>query len=85
MIIADSSISCRGSGVDLLEWIRERESSKAIPFIILSGQVSGPSKERAEVAGVNLIITKTHDFAETTEQLRKALGQMQMLSNGQGL
>jgi len=73
VVIADSSVSCRGSGVDLLEWTRNQENTKTIPFFILSGDIQPQLKQRANAAGVSLILTKPPNFADIAEPLRQVL------------
>lgn len=76
VVIADSTITCRGTGVDLLEWVRNREEGKTIPFIILSGELCPETTERARCAGVDFILIKHQDSTDTIEQLRKVFLEM---------
>jgi CheY-like chemotaxis protein len=76
LVIADSAMSCRGSGVDLLEWIRKHDKTKTVPFVILSGDIQPHMVSRAEVAGANLILTKRSDFDDMTAQVRQGLLQL---------
>jgi DNA-binding response OmpR family regulator len=71
MVIADSAVSSRGSGVDLLEWMRKKAEYSEIPFIILSGEVSSDTKRRADAAGVDFVLIKHSDSTHTVEQLRR--------------
>jgi CheY-like chemotaxis protein len=76
MVISDSALSGRGSGIDLLEWIRNDPTAKDTPFVILSGEVRPEVRARAEAAGVQLIIQKGSNFRDTARVLREALLQM---------
>ena len=76
IVVSDSALSGRGSGIDLLEWIRNEPSSKDIPFVILSGEVRAEARTRAENAGVQLILQKGSNFRDTARALRAALQQM---------
>ncbi len=73
LIVADSAVSIRDSGVELLEWIRQEQTVKSIPFIILSGGVSEETRQRAEAAGVRQIVTKGNNFRDLIPGLRSIL------------
>ena len=73
IVISDSALSGRGSGVDLLEWMRNEPGAKNTPFVILSGEVRSDMRARAEAAGVQLIIQKGSNFRDTARSLREAL------------
>jgi CheY-like chemotaxis protein len=73
VILADSSISARESGVDFLEWMRAQQGLGNIPFVILSGGIQPETRARAEAAGVDLIFRKSFNFAETVDQMREIL------------
>jgi len=74
IVVSDSILPGRGSGVELLEWMRK--GNFATPFIILSGEISPDVQERASAAGVDLLLRKGSDFHETAEALKGALLQM---------
>ena len=76
IFISDSALSGKGSGIDLLEWIRNEPAAKDTPFVILSGEVRPEARARAEAAGVQLILQKGSNFRETARALREALLQM---------
>jgi len=71
VIIADSAVSPRGSGVDLLEWVRQGNIASSAPFIIMTGGMEESVIRRAEKAGVHCIFTKAGSYKKTAEQLRQ--------------
>ncbi|HUS34732.1 MAG TPA: response regulator [Verrucomicrobiae bacterium] len=76
IVISDSALSGRGSGIDLLEWMRKEPQAKEVPFVILSGEVTPQVRQRAEQAGVQLILQKGSNFRDTARVLREALLKM---------
>lgn len=76
VVISDSALSGRGSGIDLLEWVRKEPASKDTPFVILSGEVRPEARARAEAAGVQLILQKGSNFRDTAKALREAILEM---------
>ena len=76
IVISDSALSGKGSGIDLLEWMRKEPTAKETPFVILSGEVRPEMRARAEAAGVELILQKGSNFRDTARALREALLQM---------
>jgi CheY-like chemotaxis protein len=76
IVISDSALSGRGSGIDLLEWCRNQPAAKETPFVILSGEVTPEARARATAAGVQLILQKGSNFRDTARSLREALLQM---------
>jgi CheY-like chemotaxis protein len=76
IVISDSALSGRGSGIELLEWMRKEAASKDVPFVILSGEISPQVRERAEIAGVELLLQKGSNFRDTARVLREALLKM---------
>jgi CheY-like chemotaxis protein len=76
VIIADSAVSCRGTGVDLLEWVRKRKGGRSVPFVILSGELCPKTIDRAHAASVDFILPKLQDSSDTIGQLRKVFLQM---------
>jgi CheY-like chemotaxis protein len=73
MVIADSAVTVRDSGVEFLEWIRRRGIVPNAPFIILSGGVSDETRARADAAGVRKIVSKGKDHHELVKELRSIL------------
>jgi CheY-like chemotaxis protein len=76
IVISDSALSGRGSGIELLEWMRKEPTSKEVPFVILSGEISPQVRQRAEDAGVELLLQKGSNFRDTARALREALLKM---------
>jgi CheY-like chemotaxis protein len=76
IVISDSALSGRGSGIDFLEWMRKEPTTKEVPFVILSGDISPQVRQRAENAGVELILQKGSNFRDTAAALREALMKM---------
>lgn len=69
MVIADSAVTVRDSGVEFLEWIRQKGVVPEAPFIILSGGVSDETRSRATAAGVRRIVNKGKSYAELVKEL----------------
>ena len=63
LIITDSSLLERNSGVEFLEWVRRQLIFADVPLILYSGALSPEQRERAEKAGVTAILTKGPDAA----------------------
>lgn len=76
IVISDSALSGRGSGIELLEWMRSDPAAKKVPFVILSGEVSPEVRQRAQAAGVELVLQKGSNFRDTERALREALLKM---------
>ena len=76
IVISDSALSGRGSGIELLEWMRKEPKTKEVPFVILSGDINPQIRQRAEDAGVELILQKGSNFHDTARSLREALLKM---------
>jgi CheY-like chemotaxis protein len=74
IVVSDSILPGHGSGVELLEWMRKADV--ATPFIILSGEISPDVQERAQAAGVQLLVRKGSNYHDTAEALKKALREM---------
>src|SRR4051812_39310578 len=70
MVIADSAVTVRDSGVEFLEWIREKGIVPDAPFIILSGGVTDQTRARADAAGVRRIVNKGRSYADLVKELR---------------
>ena len=70
IIMADSAVSARESGIEFLEWVRGRKEHAALPFVILSGGVSESTRLRAERAGVRNILVKGSTRDELRDQIR---------------
>jgi len=75
IVVSDSILPGRGSGIELLEWLRT-QTFKETPFIILSGEISPDVKERATSAGVRRLLRKGSNFRDTQQALREALLEM---------
>jgi CheY-like chemotaxis protein len=73
IVISDSALSGRGTGIEFLEWMSNDPTTKDVPFVILSGDISPQIRQRAENAGVQLILQKGSNFRETSRALREAL------------
>jgi CheY-like chemotaxis protein len=73
LVIADSAVTVRDSGVEFLEWIRQRELLREVPFIILSGGVSEETRQRAASAGVRRIVNKCANYTDLVKELRGIL------------
>jgi len=71
MIVADSAVTVRDSGVEFLEWVRAQKAKPNVPFIIFSGGVSEETRKRAEAAGVRKIVTKASSQTELLQRLRE--------------
>jgi CheY-like chemotaxis protein len=71
LIVADSAVAPRGSGVELLEW--QRAEGFNLPFFILTGSIDPVLRERAEAAGVQRVLTKTSNLPAMAEQLREII------------
>jgi len=69
LIVADSAVSPRGSGVEFLEW--QRAEGFNLPFFILTGAIDPDLRERAEAAGVRKVLTKTSNLKAMADQLRE--------------
>lgn len=76
IIVADSAVSIRDSGVEFLEWARNRGLCRDVPFIILSGGISEETRKRAEAAGVDQILTKTSSYLDLLPRLREVLAKL---------
>jgi CheY-like chemotaxis protein len=76
VVVSDSVLSGRGSGIELLEWMRACAPLKNVPFIILSGEVTPDVRKRATAAGVQLMLSKGSSFRDTAAALRDVLLQM---------
>ncbi len=76
IVVADSSLPVRGSGVDLVEWMRQQAETAQTPFVILSGEVSEEMRERAKAAGVRRILRKGSNFQDTLRSLREVLQEL---------
>lgn len=76
VIIADSALTARGSGVELLEWMRAANLEKAPAFVILSGALEQRMRERAEAAGVKRVLLKMANYRETGKQLRELFAEL---------
>ena len=76
IVISDAALSPRGTGVELLEWMRQQRSLSKIPFVILSGEVSPDVRERATAAGAESVLRKGSSFTETVNSLREVLGHL---------
>jgi CheY-like chemotaxis protein len=75
IVVSDSILPGRGSGIELLEWMR-KENFPETPFVILSGEITPDVRERANAAGVQLLLQKGSSFKNTANALREALLQM---------
>jgi CheY-like chemotaxis protein len=75
IVVSDSILPGRGSGIELLEWLRT-QTFKTTPFIILSGEITPDVKERAASAGVTQLLRKGSNFRDTQRALRQALLEM---------
>jgi DNA-binding response OmpR family regulator len=76
LIIADSSVTIRDSGVELLEWLRREKLSADVPFVILSGGLANETRLRAEAAGVRRIVAKGSNYKELLPRLREVLEEL---------
>jgi CheY-like chemotaxis protein len=76
IVISDASLPGRGSGIELLEWMRRDPALADAPFIMLSGEITTDVRERAHAAGVRLLLRKGSNFRDTAAALREALLQM---------
>jgi CheY-like chemotaxis protein len=76
LVVADSALPARGSGVDLAEWMGLQPASAATPFVILSGDVSPEVSERAKAAGVKRILLKGSNYQDTCRSLREVLREL---------
>lgn len=76
IIVSDSSLPGRGSGIELLEWMRKDPNLTEAPFVMLSGEITNEVRKRATAAGVKLLLRKGSNFRDTATALREALMQM---------
>jgi CheY-like chemotaxis protein len=76
IVVSDSALPGKGSGIELLEWMRGQPELKEAPFIMLSGEITADVRARANAAGVRLLLQKGSNFKQTGEALRQALLQM---------
>jgi CheY-like chemotaxis protein len=75
IVVSDSILPGRGSGIELLEWMQQQNFTY-IPFVILSGEVTPDVRARATAAGVQSLLQKGSNLRETTQALREAVSQM---------
>ena len=73
LIITDSSLLERNSGVEFLEWVRRQLVFADVPLILYSGALSPDQRERAEKAGVTAILTKGPNAATMKEHMIESL------------
>lgn len=73
LIVADSAVSSRESGVEFLEWVRSHETIRETPFFLLTGGISDEVRKRAEEAGVQRIFLKTGIDSQIAPLLREIL------------
>jgi CheY-like chemotaxis protein len=76
IVVSDSTLPGKASGIELLEWMRQQADLDQTPFVMLSGEIPLDVQRRANAAGVNLLLRKGSSFRETGEALRTALRQM---------
>lgn len=76
IIIADSSVTVRESGVALLEWMRREEIGAKVPFIIFSGGLTDQARMRAEAAGARRILAKPSGEARIEAPLAEMLREL---------
>lgn len=76
IVISDSALPGRGSGIELLEWLRAQSEVAQPQFVILSGEITPEVRARATKAGVQLLLRKGSNLSDTTRSLREALLQM---------
>jgi CheY-like chemotaxis protein len=76
LIITDSSLLERNSGVEFLEWVRRQLVFADVPLILYSGALSPEQCERAEKAGVTGVLTKSSDTAAMKEHMLEILSHL---------
>jgi len=76
LIITDSSLLERNSGVEFLEWVRDQLVFADVPLVLYSGALSPDQRERAEKAGVTAILTKGPDAATMKEHMLEILSHL---------
>lgn len=76
IVISDSTLPGRHSGVELLEWVRKSADLGQTPFVMLSGEIPPDVQRRANAAGANLLLQKGSNFRDTGKALKQALLQM---------
>ena len=76
LIITDSSLLERNSGVEFLEWVRDQLLFADVPLVLYSGALSPDQRERAEKAGVTAILTKGPDAATMKEHMLEILSHL---------
>lgn len=60
------------SGIDLIERLRSKESTRGVPILMISGHTNYAMDGRAKTAGANLFLNKPF----TISQLRAAVSQL---------
>jgi CheY-like chemotaxis protein len=76
IVISDSALPGRTSGIELLEWLRTQRELPQPAFIMLSGEITADVRERATNAGVQSLLRKASNFNDTVRDLREALLQI---------
>jgi len=73
IVVSDSTLPGKGSGIELLEWMRKNPALAEAPFVMLSGEITNDVRQRANAAGVKLLLRKGSNFRDTAAALREAL------------
>ena len=76
LIITDSSLLERNSGVEFLEWVRDQLLFADVPLVLYSGALSPDQRERAEKAGVTAILTKGPNAVTMKEDMLEILSHL---------
>jgi len=76
IVVSDSTLPGKASGIDFLEWMRQQPELARAPFVILSGEITPEVRARANAAGVKLLLQKGSNFKQMIAALREALKQM---------
>ena len=73
-----------GSGLDLLQWIRQRHPAEKFPVIIMTGSADDQAWKRACSAGANFCVPKSAGFQEAVEKIKILLDQQEKLERHAG-
>ena len=79
LILLDMNLPGR-SGLQFVQWLRQREDSRIVPVIALTGVVDYELIKKAFAAGVNSYIQKPHDFPELESAIKLLLKYWLVLS-----
>lgn len=76
LLITDSALNDKGSGLDLIEWVRGQSPVENLPCILFTGAASPEMQRRAEAARTNAILIKNADTVESVRSLWEAISNL---------